>query len=490
MPSRRRTPRLLALLVVLTAISIAGCRQSVRLPDLGGIYNEAAMTADHTRNPIIVIPGILGSRLIEESSDKVIWGAFGPGVADPASDDGARMVALPIDRPGELDGVISPPDVDEGSESRWAGRGVLDRLHVSLWGVALEQRAYIQILGTLGVGGYRDEQLSAAGVIDYGTDHFTCFQFAYDWRRDLAENAQRLREFILRKRKFVAEKLGKPESEVKFDIAAHSMGGLVTRYLLRYGGQELPADGSLPELTWEGANYVDRAILIGTPSAGSVYAIQQLVDGYKPAPLLPNYSQALLGTMPAIYQLMPRPRHLPLQDEDGDTALSAGLYDVEQWERLGWGLLDPSEKNVLKQLLPGVESAEERRAIARSYVDLCLRRADQFHRALDVPSKPPRNLGLYLFAGDAIQTLGSLEVDEKNGNISDGRFVPGDNVVPRSSALMDERVGSTFQHDALKSPIRWKGVHFLFTDHLGLTSDPTFTDNILYILLEEPRDLD
>ena len=95
-----------------------------------------------------------------------------------------------------------------------------------------------------------------------------------------------------------------------------------------------------------------------------------------------------------------------------------------------------------------------------------------------------------IVANDAIQTLGSLEVDEKNGNISDGRFVPGDNVVPRSSALMDERVGSTFQHDALKRPIRWKGVHFLFTDHLGLTSDPTFTDNILYILLEEPRDLD
>ena len=42
----------------------------------------------------------------------------------------------------------------------------------------------LQLLGVLGVGGYRDMDLGLAGAIDYGTDHFTCFQFDYDWRRD------------------------------------------------------------------------------------------------------------------------------------------------------------------------------------------------------------------------------------------------------------------------------------------------------------------
>jgi hypothetical protein len=28
---------------------------------------------------------------------------------------------------------------------------------------------------------------------------------------------------------------------------------------------------------------------------------------------------------------------------------------------------------------------------------------------------------------------------------------------------------------------------FLFSDHLGLTKDPAFTDNVLYLLLEDPR---
>jgi len=31
-------------------------------------------------------------------------------------------------------------------------------------------------------------------------------------------------------------------------------------------------------------------------------------------------------------------------------------------------------------------------------------------------------------------------------------------------------------------------VFFLFDDHLGITKDPTFVDNLLYFLLESPRD--
>jgi hypothetical protein len=37
------------------------------------------------------------------------------------------------------------------------------------------------------------------------------------------------------------------------------------------------------------------------------------------------------------------------------------------------------------------------------------------------------------------------------------------------------------------SPIHFSNVTFLFTDHIGLTSDPAFTDNVLYQLLEAPR---
>ena len=64
---------------------------------------------------------------------------------------------------------------------------------------------------------------------------------------------------------------------------------------------------------------------------------------------------------------------------------------------------------------------------------------------------------------------------------------PGDGSVLRSSALMDERLPNN-RKSRLISPIQWNQVLFVFSDHLGLTKDPAFTDNILYFLLESPRD--
>ena len=56
----------------------------------------------------------------------------------------------------------------------------------------------------------------------------------------------------------------------------------------------------------------------------------------------------------------------------------------------------------------------------------------------------------------------------------------------RTSALMDERMGSEWK-PVLSSPISWTHVSFFFADHLGLTQDAAFTDNVLYLLLEDPR---
>ncbi|MCH8127608.1 hypothetical protein IIC38_16870 [candidate division KSB1 bacterium] len=78
---------------------------------------------------------------------------------------------------------------------------------IKLFGLPIEMSAYIDILAALGISGYRDEQLSKEGVVDYGDDHFTCFQFDYDWRRDNVENTLRL-WFILRSSALMDERLG------------------------------------------------------------------------------------------------------------------------------------------------------------------------------------------------------------------------------------------------------------------------------------------
>jgi hypothetical protein len=76
-------------------------------------------------------------------------------------------------------------------------------------------------------------------------------------------------------------------------------------------------------------------------------------------------------------------------------------------------------------------------------------------------------------------------VDSSEEHFKVTNYEPGDGTVTRSSALMDERVGGTWTPN-LQSPIKWSNVMFLFSDHLGLTKDPAFSDNVLYILLEQP----
>ncbi len=57
--------------------------------------------------------------------------------------------------------------------------------------------------------------------------------------------------------------------------------------------------------------------MIGPPNAGSVETLTTLVDGLQPAPLFTAYPAAVVGTMPGVYQLLPRGRYRPLLDGDG-----------------------------------------------------------------------------------------------------------------------------------------------------------------------------
>jgi hypothetical protein len=115
-----------------------------------------------------------------------------------------------------------------------------------------------------------------------------------------------------------------------------------------------------------------------------------------------------------------------------------------------------------------------------------LKRARQFHTALDIPAKPPEPLDIFLVAGDTEKTIDEVSVDRETGKVRVKTFAPGDGTVTRYSALMDERTGADWQ-PVLDSPIDWAGVNFIAADHIGLTSDRAFTNNMLFLLLEDDR---
>ena len=108
-----------------------------------------------------------------------------------------------------------------------------------------------------------------------------------------------------------------------------------------------------------------------------------------------------------------------------------------------------------------------------------MKRAAKLHAVLDVPAKRPQGLDIFLFTGDAEPTLAAVVVNTRTGRLRVIESAPGDGTVLRS-ALMDEWVGAQWR-PGLVSPIDWSGVTFLFSDHLGMTSDPLFSDNLLFL---------
>lgn len=472
-------PRFVVALCLVAALALAGglagCAGSKPETDLGAIYNNAAMVGEEHRSPVIVLPGILGSKLIDTDSGRRVWGAFTGDYANPNDDDDARLFALPMAEGTPIGALRDSIRSD----------GALDTIEVQFFGIPHTVDAYVQILGTLGLGGYRDRLLGESGAIQYGPGHYTCDQYDYDWRKDISQHADDLHDFVESVSEYIADERGLDEP-VKVDIVAHSMGGLVARYYLRHGPVPLPDDGSLPPITWEGAKYVKRLIMVGTPNTGSALSLEQLVEGYRIAPILPEYHAGILGSFPSIYQLMPRTRHGAVVDRETGERLD--IFDVRTWIDNEWGLADPDLDDDLAGLLPDAASPEARRRIALDHLRKSLARAEQFHRAMDRPASPPEGLDIVLIAGDSEDTPKVLEVDTRRGRLREAQSAPGDGIVLRTSALMDERVGRDWT-PGLLSPIDFDQVTFLANNHLGLTRDPNFSNNVLFLLLEQ-RDRD
>ena len=128
------------ILMVLILTTIVACAPTSWRPNLATIYNDLVQREDLDRNPIIVIPGVMGSRLVEDKSGTVVWGAFGTGQVNPGTPQGARLVALPL-------------QADTGQAAAHGSLradGALDRYVVRLFGLPMALDAYYQILSALG----------------------------------------------------------------------------------------------------------------------------------------------------------------------------------------------------------------------------------------------------------------------------------------------------------------------------------------------------
>ncbi len=439
-------------------------------------YEQQIRRSNFMQNPIIVIPGILGSNIADLENDNTLWGDFGESFADPKVDKNLRKIALPMQVGKTLDQLQGQSTAD----------GSLRYIKGSLAGIPISINTYASMLSAMGVG----EQSGAGGSLNKLDDYIddrrheaNAFEFSYDWRRSLDENAIRLAEYIRQVTRFVQLQRGSFEA-VKFDIVAHSMGGLIARYYLQYGEQLLPAGDAMPIANWSGSAQIERVVLIGPPNGGALPGLDCLLTGIPKNPITPGYDPVILGTLPAVYQLFPRLRFKMFKRSDADEQHSDYMHS-DLWIEMNWGLADTSKDPLLARLLPGVDTPALRRDTALDHLDKCLTASRKIQLALDTVTQRPEHLKMFLFVGDATKTPLMATAKKGDKKLTYTKKGAGDGTVPRSCALLDERIAGKWE-PKVQSPLQWDNVIFLQSNHLGMTKDPLCIKNILYILFERP----
>lgn len=210
---------------------------------------------------VIVIPGIMGSELVDAGDGTVLWGFSAKSYASfwTGGSSWERLKVTEEERGGGM-GRVKATRLLKAPAFAPLLRGIepYTRLTDAVRGTALHRDAVLE--------------------------------YAYDWRLSVAHNARMLATVAARHlegwRRHPSGSRG-----AKLVLVAHSMGGLIARYLTGVLG----ADGE-----------VRQTITIGTPFQGAVKAAVLLDRGAAgPVPLPRHRLTTLARTLPGVYDLLP-----------------------------------------------------------------------------------------------------------------------------------------------------------------------------------------
>lgn len=460
------------LLLVYLALALGGCadhpipdlkRLYESQPDLGRLHKKARSKA--FQYPVIVVHGILGARLRNKTTEKEEW----PGNLLDIMFGSYESVALPINLE-----TLQP------LESDLEAHAIFDR--------AAGRDFYGRLLNTLEeAGGFQQSQPG----IPTGSGERRYYVFVYDWRQDNVVTARKLDRFINQIR------VDFNDPDLKVDIIAHSMGGLIARYYLRYGTVDVLDDNNFP-VNNHGASRVRKVILLGTPNLGSVTIIHDFLMGFKIG--LKSVPTEMLATMPSLYQLLPHPINTWIVTPSGK-ALERDLFDVDVWRRFEWSIFD---KDVEERILNRFDTPEKGKVYLETlqrYFAKQLERARRFVWSLSVKIKPSP-IDYIVFGGDCALTparvvveeidddsmvrLYPAEIENKVPGIDYDKLMmePGDSNVTKASLLARHELDpSVARHPYSYFPLAYP---VLFCEkHNRLTGNLSFQNNLLNILLSK-----
>jgi pimeloyl-ACP methyl ester carboxylesterase len=372
--SRARSRYLISTLIVVSLVSSA-CISARRTPNLENIF--ATARARTGKRPVIVIPGILGTELINSKTHETVW---------------------PSAFRTEQEGLPISPDLASNRDDLVPGK-IIETVRLAR--LLPEVYVYRDLLEALRrYAGYREgdwENPAADGYQD------TFYVFPYDWRQDNVSNARELVRRVVR----LKTRLQRPD--LKFTVVAHSMGGLIARYAAMYGDADLPAGDGPIQPSWAGAAHISKIMMIGVPNEGSTDAFATIIDGYsiteglrRRVPLLNKLTAEDVVRTPSVFQLMPHQQTVKFLDENLQP-LPIDLYDVEVWKRYGWSVIYSSDDFRRKYAnTSGTDGHSE--VDLDAYLDATLRRARRFQQALDA-EREDSPVVLLAIGGDCEETL-------------------------------------------------------------------------------------
>jgi hypothetical protein len=217
-----------------------------------------------------------------------------------------------------------------------------------------------------------------------------CILFPWDWRLDLMAAAGQLNRVIDRLRQ------ARGEPDLKVDLVAHSAGGIVARYFIRFGGRDvLDTPPERVHVDFAGASKVRKAALIAVPNNGTHFGLRLMMRGDQVG--LVKLHPELLTVMPGAYQVLPHPDQEWLIDNDG-RPVGRDLYDIETWRELRQSIFDPESARRVRQG-PGGEC---RLAALTEVFARGLERGRRMQLALSRPVPDP--FAYEVFAGDCLPT--------------------------------------------------------------------------------------
>ena len=311
-----------------------------RLQRLAERVRSVRSRREPLRGNIIFIPGIMGSELTvtDDGDDDVVWVSF--------------------------------------LKLMWGG---IEKLRLAKDGVReADSKLRVQPSGL--------DKDSYAETILWLKAYWNVEPFAYDWRKDLDQAAQGLKDLVDKKFK-----------DQSVHLVAHSMGGLVSRNFIRLYPKAWKA--MLDPKKVQGG----RLIMLGTPNYGSYAIANAMVAGDKlvrrlaAADLRNDLDEVLdvLNGFVGSYQLLPAPAKLPAPEQ--------ALYESGKWG--GYPI-----------------------------VAAHLQRAKKFHEALDVPATSDPERMTYI-AGCNQETLSGMAINGP-GQFTFDTTLKGDGRVTHALGLL------------------------------------------------------